>query len=272
MFKKIAILCLLTSATSVGAATSTELEALLSMPLDDSVAESQLSDSSGQSLTTGCLLSPSVDSSIASPVPGVLGSLLVGRGDLVKKGQVLFKLSSEVEQATLKLNRAQTDYGKRTIQRNIDLFERNLIAEQEKDDIIITNRIYSYEMDQTQALLQQKTVSSPLTGVVVETFLDPGEYVGEEPVLRVVQLDPLYLEAVVPAQYQGMIVAGKTAEVLLERPFNSSFQARIEIVDRVLDAASGTFGVRLSVDNPDYLLPAGLKCNVNFELEDPAKI
>jgi multidrug efflux pump subunit AcrA (membrane-fusion protein) len=38
----------------------------------------------------------------------------------------------------------------------------------------------------------------------------------------------------------------------------------VTVVDRVVDAASGTFGVRLEVPNPNYRLPAGLKCKARF--------
>jgi membrane fusion protein (multidrug efflux system) len=38
----------------------------------------------------------------------------------------------------------------------------------------------------------------------------------------------------------------------------------VVIVDRVIDAASGTIGVRLKLPNPDYHIPAGLKCTVAF--------
>ena len=38
--------------------------------------------------------------------------------------------------------------------------------------------------------------------------------------------------------------------------------------DHIVDAASGTFGVRLKLPNPGYKLPAGLKCRVRF----PTKI
>ncbi|WP_372737898.1 efflux RND transporter periplasmic adaptor subunit, partial [Neptunomonas sp.] len=101
-------------------------------------------------------------------------------------------------------------------------------------------------------------------GVVVETFLDPGEYVGEDPILNVVQLDPLYVEVVVPAKYYGEIAKGGIANVVLDKPWNSTHQATVDIVDQVLDAASGTFGVRLNLANPDYQLPAGLKCDITF--------
>jgi multidrug efflux pump subunit AcrA (membrane-fusion protein) len=36
------------------------------------------------------------------------------------------------------------------------------------------------------------------------------------------------------------------------------------IVDRVVDAASGTFGIRLEIPNPGNRIPAGLKCKVRF--------
>ncbi|MEJ2180550.1 MAG: efflux RND transporter periplasmic adaptor subunit, partial [Gammaproteobacteria bacterium] len=35
-------------------------------------------------------------------------------------------------------------------------------------------------------------------------------------------------------------------------------------VDQVIDAASGTVGVRLELPNPNYKIPAGVKCKVNF--------
>jgi hypothetical protein len=36
------------------------------------------------------------------------------------------------------------------------------------------------------------------------------------------------------------------------------------VVDRVIDGASGTFGVRLDLRNPNGVIPAGAKCNVRF--------
>ena len=39
----------------------------------------------------------------------------------------------------------------------------------------------------------------------------------------------------------------------------------MSVVDHVIDAASGTFRVRLELPNPDNRLPAGLKCVVSVE-------
>jgi hypothetical protein len=54
------------------------------------------------------------------------------------------------------------------------------------------------------------------------------------------------------------------AEVIPEEPIGGKHKARVVIVDRVLDAASGTFGIRLQLPNRKYKLPAGLRCQVIF--------
>ena len=62
----------------------------------------------------------------------------------------------------------------------------------------------------------------------------------------------------------GKVTVGMRAHVMPEAPVNGVHTAKVTIVDRVIDAASGTFGVRLALPNPDYRLPAGLKCKVRF--------
>ena len=41
--------------------------------------------------------------------------------------------------------------------------------------------------------------------------------------------------------------------------------ANVIVVDRVIDAASNSFRVRLELPNPDNALPPGLRCKVEFE-------
>lgn len=260
MMKKLLIMMMFGAIPLHASAELSEAKQLLAEP---SLLESEKVDKKGTQQAS-CLLTPSIDIQIASPVIGVIKRVRVKRGDRVKKNQVLVELHSEVEKATLKLNEAQSDYGKRTIERNEDLYSKKLISEQEKDEIIMNNKIYSYEKQQTEALIEQKIIRSPVDGVVVDTFLDPGEYVGEEPIMQVVNLDPLYVEVVLPSTSFGTVKKGDVAEVTLDAPLNSTHKAKVIITDPVLDAASGTFGVRLELDNPSYKLPSGLKCKIHF--------
>jgi multidrug efflux pump subunit AcrA (membrane-fusion protein) len=76
-------------------------------------------------------------------------------------------------------------------------------------------------------------------------------------------VDPLNVELVLPAAMYGKIKRGDRAEVTPETPARS-FPARVSVVDRVVDAASGTFGVRLELRNPENAIPAGAKCKARF--------
>jgi hypothetical protein len=60
------------------------------------------------------------------------------------------------------------------------------------------------------------------------------------------------------------IKVGMRAKVIPEAPVGGEYIAEVKIVDRVIDAASGTFGVRLELPNSNHGLQAGLKCKVIF--------
>jgi len=60
------------------------------------------------------------------------------------------------------------------------------------------------------------------------------------------------------------------ARVFPEEPIGGQYTAKVVIVDQVIDAASGTFGIRLELPNRKYKIPAGLRCQVNFSSLKPA--
>jgi multidrug efflux pump subunit AcrA (membrane-fusion protein) len=103
--------------------------------------------------------------------------------------------------------------------------------------------------------------------VVVRRILHPGEYADPLELMELAQIDPLRVEVFVPVSMLGRVQTGMRGKVTLEKPLDSVHEARVAVVDRVVDAASGTFGVRLELPNPDHSLPAGLRCHVRFESE-----
>jgi multidrug efflux pump subunit AcrA (membrane-fusion protein) len=103
-----------------------------------------------------------------------------------------------------------------------------------------------------------------MNGIVMERFKSAGEYVEEKPILRIAQLDPLHVEVIVPVEYLGRIKKGMQAKVTAVVPAAATHVATVERVDIVADAASGTYGVRLNLPNPDYQLSAGLRCKADF--------
>lgn len=62
----------------------------------------------------------------------------------------------------------------------------------------------------------------------------------------------------------GSVAEGQLARVTIPVPLDRVIYAPVVIIEKVIDVASGTFGVRVELPNPDYALPSGLECSVEF--------
>ena len=240
-----------------------------------------------------CLIQPREVVAIASPVQGIIEKVAVDRGDLVREGTILVTLESSMEKAAMAVARAKAeqrsgllsaqtrlDFGIRRYDRTVDMFKKDLVPIKEMDEAETAKvlaehglleaqeaeRVNKLELARAEAALALRTIRSPVTGVVTERIQAPGELAlaDKGPVLKLARIDPLLVEVFVPVSMLGRIRAGTKADVIPEAPVNSSREAAVTVVDRVVDAASGTFGVRLELPNPDNQLPGGLKCRVRF--------
>ena len=213
-----------------------------------------------------CLLEPSMVSNVGSPVDGVLDKVLVDRGDRVRKGQPVAQLQSGVEAAAVKLSEARVEFGRRKVERNDTLYQKQLISAQERDELVTEVKLREEELKKDQETLRLRTIVSPLDGVVVERRLAPGDFIRTDKsmVFKLAQINPLHVEVVAPASLFGSVKVGMTGRVSLAPFFPDTFQAKVVVVDKVIDAASGTLGVRLALSNPDNKIPAGIKCSVVF--------
>jgi RND family efflux transporter MFP subunit len=214
-----------------------------------------------------CLLTPHLVVAVGSPVSGVLEAVEIERGDRVRVGQVIARLSSGLERAAVDLARTRAEFEQRRVERNRDLDQDELISEHDRDEMATQSVIAGLELAEATQMLEMRTIRSPIDGVVVERTGAPGELVQESPLATLAQIDPLNVEVVLPVELFGSIAVGDVAQVLPAEPVGGAYPAKVVIVDRVIDAASGTFGVRLELPNPGSRLPAGLRCKVRFAAE-----
>lgn len=238
-----------------------------------------------------CLIEPFELIEIGSPVTGIIESVLVERSDFVEAGQVVVQLESSAERAGVELARerarmqgelksqeANLALTQRKRKRARMLFENQALSADLRDELETEaevarrqlqraredQRLAALQLQQAEALLERRTIRSPVSGVVVDRLLAPGERVDEETILRIARIDPLRVEVILPSALYGSLQAGTRAAVTPELPGDRVHVASVEIVDRVIDAASGTFGVRLELPNPDQAIPAGQRCEVRF--------
>jgi len=213
-----------------------------------------------------CLLEPSVVASVGSPVDGILEQVLVERGDQVRKGQVVARLQSGVEAAQVKVSEARVEFARRKVERNEALFAKQLVSAQERDEMVTEAHLNEEELRRNQETLRLRTIVSPLDGVVVERRMAPGESIRTDKsvVVKLAQINPLHVEVIAPAELFGSLRAGASGSVNLEPFFPGRYRAKVTVVDKLIDAASGTLGVRLQLPNPNNKIPAGIKCSVVF--------
>lgn len=221
----------------------------------------------GSSEVLGCILEPSSTVEVSAPVAGVISNMPVKRGDTVRKGRVIFRLGAGVEAAAVDLARVKANFAERKKDRNKELFQDELLSPHEKDEIETEMLIAQMELKLKQEELALRTVYSPISGVVTDRFYNEGEYVTTDPILSIAALDPLHVDILLPASLFGQIEIGQTLVVEPAAPVGGQHEATVSIVDPIIDPASGTFRAQLVLDNPDLLMPAGLRCSVVLDGE-----
>lgn len=240
------------------------------------------------------VLRPARTVEISSATVGILASVNVDRGDRVAPGQVLAVLDSQVERADLAVIRSRAESNtvveisetqlvriRARFEQAEDLFGERIMSSEEFEQFRTELQIAELnlrkaredkvqdqlELKRAEARLAQRTVRSPVEGVVIERHLSPGELVDRSAravIVEVAQLDPLYIDVRVPQSLLGSLEKGSKAVVDPEFPAEREYECSVQTIDPVVDAATGSLRVRLALPNPDFDIPAGLRCTVRF--------
>lgn len=242
-----------------------------------------------------CLLEPSQVIEMRTSVDGMIASIAVSRGDTIRRGQPLVVLQSDAERAGVEAAAARAqatgaivsarnriEYATKKLARLDDLQRDQMVSQQARDEAFAEKRLAESELQsateardiariehrRAQELLALRTLSAPFNGVVVDRMLNPGDLAesgsGRKPVLKVAQIDPVRADVALPASLFGRVKAGTPASVAAAVG-GGRFAATVRSVDRVIDAASGTFVARLEIANPQGTVPAGARCTASID-------
>jgi len=242
-----------------------------------------------------CVIEPRQVLEIRSTLEGVVERVGAERGDLVRKGQKLAVIDSRVDRAQAAIEKQRSEMwgathaaeskvalGVKKLRRAQELQRQNFVTDQARDEalsdkelaeseLMVANdnrRLAKLELQRQEELVRQKTIRSPINGVVMERLINPGELaeagVGRKAIMKLAEIDVLNVDVLLPAQAYGQVNIGMGVDVIPEIPASTHHQATLKVIDRVLDAASGTFGVRLELPNPQQKLPAGIRCKAKF--------
>lgn len=243
-----------------------------------------------------CVIEPRQVLELRSPIEGLIERVNVDRGDYVKKGQELAVLDTSVDrvQAAIAGHRSQMDgavlswqsrgeLSSKKSSRMDELHRQNYLSAQAREEAATEKRVSEAELrdaldnrklaelehKRQLEIIRLKTIRSPVNGVITERVLNPGELaeagVGRKPMLKLAEIDTLYVEVILPVAAYGKVKLGSAIRVMPDIPAGSQHRATVKVVDKVLDAASGTFGVRLELPNQERKIPSGIRCRAVFQ-------
>jgi RND family efflux transporter MFP subunit len=242
-----------------------------------------------------CLIEPTQVIEVGSPTGGLLDKVNVKRGDRVSRGQIVASLESSAESATAELAKFKSnargpmeaaknkiEFAQRKFSRRKEMAIEKLGSVQESDDaeaelqlarseLVVAQESREqarFELQQQSSLLNLRFIKSPFDGIVVDQLMYPGEIVessgAKKVILKLAQLDPLKIRVVLPIPVFGRARVGMSVDVVPELPIGGKYKAVVKSIDKMVDAASGTFAVFLEMPNKRLDVPSGVKCKASF--------
>jgi RND family efflux transporter MFP subunit len=237
------------------------------------------------------ITNPSADITLSFVQPGHIAKVHFKDGDAVKAGQVLIQQDDAVERARLAQieadaqNMTNIEAGKASLaQKRVDLKKLEKAAalnaatalevEHAKLDVTIAEMslqvaIFEHEQakrkyDEAKLQIDNMSLKSPIDGTIEKIDMETGESANAlESVVRVVQINPLWIEVPVPLTKTTSLRNGNTARIEFPEPDKISTDGTVVFIGAVADAASGTLRVRIEVPNKSNR-PAGEHVRVIF--------
>lgn len=234
-------------------------------------------------------LMPVVQAVVKSKVAGELLTVAVREGETVAKGAVLARIETRNQQAQVDSQRAMVEkaradlaMSKLELDNNQRLLDRKFIA----PTVVDTSRsahaamVAGVKAAEAQARLTEigladAVVRAPISGIVAQRMVQPGEKVSpDEPLLSLVDLTLLELEAPAPASEVPLIKVGQSVRFTVDGFGTRPFEGKVERINPVAEAGSRSLIVYLSVPNPDGSLKGGMfaKGTLVLDVNAPAPV
>jgi membrane fusion protein (multidrug efflux system) len=111
------------------------------------------------------------------------------------------------------------------------------------------------------------TITAPFNGVVKEKRCAKGEYIKPgDPLIVLIQIDPLKLQFEVPEKHAARIEVGQEVSTSVTALPGATFSGKISTVFPSLAVASRTIHVEALIPNRDYKLKPGFYASVGVQL------
>ena len=235
---------------------------------------------------------PIIASAVGTTAPharATPGTRLMGRvaradfaeGDRVARGEVLVRIENQdlrarrrQAESAVQEARAVLDNAEKSVQRLRNLYQEKAVPQQALDEAETGYAraragLGSAEqgIQEVEANLRYSAVESPLDGVIVRKFVQPGDMTAPgTPLFAVEQQDPIEVTVEVSERDLPYVEAGRevAAEIMALKGSTAHRVGRVQALIPAADPGSRTFRVKVLVPNPDGAIGSGMFARVQF--------
>ncbi|MFI5364156.1 MAG: efflux RND transporter periplasmic adaptor subunit [Candidatus Binatia bacterium] len=218
-----------------------------------------------------------IETPMYAKVAGYLKTIDVDKGDRVKKGQVLAVLESPELDQQVANARANYDFQVLTNQRNQELVQKALIAQQDADQSRAAMLQAKATLDQLLAQQAYEAIRAPFDGIVTARTVDPGALIPQvttpaasTPIVTLATLSPVRVYTDVPQSAAPLIQNGDAVNITVTEYPGRAFKGNVTRHPDALQAATRTMLVEVDIPNHDLALLPGMYAEVTFNVAVPA--
>ncbi|WP_137389788.1 efflux RND transporter periplasmic adaptor subunit [Rhodoligotrophos defluvii] len=203
---------------------------------------------------------------LAFETTGVVRAINFKSNDRVKAGQVLIQLDDDVEQAQLPGAESALETAEAQFDRIKSLRTKGVAAQKDLEAAEREVNAARSELARLEAVIQQKALKAPFSGVIGIPQIDVGAYVQPGTVVATLQdLDRMYVDFTVPEQRADELSLGQAVRFGPDAQ-SLDHEGRIIGINPKVDENSRLILVRAEADNRDDKLIPGQFLQVRVEL------
>ena len=196
---------------------------------------------------------------------GILTKVYVKEGQKVRKGQILAKIDDGGLSQQLAQLKIQADLAKTTFERQKRLWDQNIGSEIQ---FLQSKSTYESQQEAVNQLYQQiakTTVKAPFSGTIDDIITEQGSVVGagQSPLMRIVNLDNMYIETEVPERYVSDVTKGKNVSVNIP-VLGKTIETKIRQAGDFINPANRTFKVEVEIPNKDKTIKPNLSARLKI--------
>ncbi len=188
-------------------------------------------------------------------MPGTLVTLNVKAGQKVNKGQVLGRVDDAGMSQQVASLETQYQLAKTTYERQKNLWNQKIGSEIQYLQAQTQMISLSKSVGQAKAGLSKTLIRAPFSGTIDEVFAERGQVVSASPqgLMRIVNLNNMYVSTNVPESYIGKLKIGTEVAVFLTS-LGKTYQGKVRQIGNFINPNNRSFGIEVAVPNPDNLL------------------